>query len=258
VFYIGIIAAVFIALAGLGACDTAIGSDGPGEQVTPIGAVDAQGLVEVRVALPASSGGDARSVTDGYVPVYVDYYEVIFKKHGVNEYYFASAEVGKAYLSISLLPGEKFDILLLAGIKANRVLLAAAFVDNNDGVTGTGNGTGFTVTAGVANVIKPTMQYTNLTPDAGEDITFAATNGTGAISATYLRSDPEDGNIATVTVAFDADPKTFTVELAKDKLAELCKAQGTGGDLTLEPNTGLLKSRYSSEAGKFGTPIKAG
>jgi hypothetical protein len=249
VFRIGMFAAVLVVLAGLGACNTALAPDDPGEQAAPLGVLDASGRVAVRVGIPALPG---RSVTNDMVPVYANWYEVVFKKHGAttdqNDYYSASAEAGKEYLSISVPPG-KYDILLLAGAKANRVLLATGFVDADDN-TGTGTGAGYTIAADKPNVIKPGMHKINLTPDgdAAADITF--THNTGPI--TYARN--VETNIGTVPVPSTAT--SFTVHLAfkleeASKFIDLINAAG-GAETTTPPfnsNKAQLSARYNEEAG---------
>jgi hypothetical protein len=248
VFYIGIIAAVFIALTSLGACDTALGPDGSAKQASAADAVDASGLVEVKVALPKTFDESGRSVTNDYVEVYANYYEVIFKVHGSAEYYFASAEEGKEYLSISVKASEKYDILLLAGTKANRVLLATSFVNLADGSGYDISGTGYEVKVGEANVITMAMTKTNITPDPTPDITFAATQATsGTLAVNYSRID----KIATAEV----DEPTFaplllTVTLGIDKLTDLSNAGG--GSFVFASNKAQLAPRYTQDVETFG------
>jgi hypothetical protein len=243
IFPIGILAAVFIALTVLGACNTAFVPDGSADQATVPASVDAAGLVEVRVALPSASGGDARSVTNELVPVHANYYEVIFKVNGSAEYYFASAEAGKEYLSISVKPDVAYDILLLAGTKANRVLLATGFVNDDDGTTGTNGGLGYTVKFGQANVISPTMHKTNITPDSGgtPDITFKGHQSV-ADDLTFVYARGSD-NIAIVTVPSSPVSQSLIVHLLTTKFVDLANAGA--GTLAFSSNKAMLNARYT-------------
>lgn len=248
-FLIGIIAAAVMVLAGLGACDAPPGLNGTGE-------VDASGLVTVRIGLPAASGGNGRSVSDDLVLVYADYYEAVFKVHGSipGEYYFASAEAGKEYLSITVKPGVAYDILLLAGAKSGRVLLSTGFV-NTDESGYDEEGEGFTVKAGQVNIIKPAMTRTNLTPDDGGDITFSGTDSESVLISSFAFSRDPSNSIATVTVPTDSDAKTLTVHLAKDKLQDLIRS---GGDAPFNANKAQFVSLYRQESGVITTQIVNG
>jgi hypothetical protein len=222
--------------------------------------VDANGNVAVRVALPAAPAKNARSVADDNVGEYANWYEVIFRVHNETEYSFASAEAGKEYLSVSVIPGQRYDILLLAGTKSNRVLLATGFVNNADGITGSISGPGYLIEAGKAHVIKPLMHKTNISPDDPDDegplvanIVITATKTASAdLSVTYLRDVTTDF-IATATVTKDTDPLTLVATLATTKFIDLINAAGTGGALNFASNKGQLAPRYGgTDTANFG------
>jgi hypothetical protein len=255
VFRIGITAAILAALIGLGACDTGFelnesSEESAEETALNTGAVDANGLVAVRVNLPQKAAG--RSVTTDLIDVYSDYYEVVFKVHNSDPavYYFAKAEAGKGYLSISVKPDVAYDVLLLAGIKENRVLLATGFVNNEDGDGYDSNpatGLGYKVEANKANVIRPQMTLTNITPDDPDgsgsrspDITFGGTSAPPGGTFDYGRDTVD--KIATVTVP--EKPTTFVVHLSTLQLADLTHAGfPTGGSLYFY-NRATLYPRY--------------
>jgi hypothetical protein len=246
-FHAGIIAAVFIVLAGLGACNAVfVPAEFPGQEDWETGAVDAAGNVAVRVGLPGASG--SKSVSDALVPVYVDYYEVIFKSRDDGTYYFGKADAGKSYLSVAVKPGIAYDILLLAGVKANRVLLATGFVNRSDGAGWVDSGPGYTVEAGKANVIIMTLLKTNLTPDGGLDISFTGTNTSDATIVGGFTSTRVD-NFAVVVVPTLPSVKEFTVNLSQTKLTDLIRA-GSTGDLFVS-NRAQLSALYTEEAQSF-------
>jgi hypothetical protein len=240
-FPIGIAAAVFIALAGLGACAAALdpdGSAGPAETAPTLGVVDASGLVAVQVALPKVSAAGARSVADTDLPDLADYYEVIFKEHGQENYYAAGAEAGKEYLSISVEPEKSYDVMLLAGTASYHTLLGTAFVNKKDGevFSYAGGGTGIPIQTGKANVITLELQPTNLTPDgADKDITWG-----GTPQPLYARTD----KVAIASVATTgAAPSSFSVILNLTKLKDLFNASAT----PFSSNTARITSRYLAE-----------
>jgi hypothetical protein len=201
VFRAGIIAAVIVALAGLSACDGLFVLDDIAEQnaAAELPVVNPDGTVNVKVVLPDAGGG--RSVADGLVQAYVDYYEVIFKVHGStdpDDFYIGTAEDGKEYLSVAVEPDKSYDILLLAGTLSNRVLLATGFINNAAGngyvPTDTSDplnpvGVGYEVKANKPNTITFTMTSTNITvgvdltvDNDGTDFTYSRPGGIATIS----------------------------------------------------------------------------
>jgi hypothetical protein len=248
VFRAGIIAAVIVALAGLSACNGFV-MDDIAEQnaAAELPVVNPDGTVNVKVALLGA--GDGRSVVDGLVQAYVDYYEVIFKVHNGTTYYTGTAVDGEEYLSVAVEPDKSYDILLLAGTLANRVLLATGFVDDTTGKVGTGTGSGYPVRADKPNVIYFTMKYTNITPDeiSGPPIVPAdltlGTNSTG----TYKRNTSTKG-IATIEVTATADGKDLIIAFdGGAKLEHLVFAEAGTSVLTFESNKVTLSPLYTTD-----------
>jgi hypothetical protein len=250
-FPAGIAAVVLVALLGLGACDGGLGPDQSEEAALNAGAVDANGLVAVRVALPQKAEG-ARSVTDDLIDVYSDYYEVIFKVRDPSNptpdplYYFAKAEAGKEYLSISVKPGQAYDVLLLVGIKKNRLLLATGFVNNADGNAYASGEEGYLVEANKANVIRPVMTYTNITPDAtSEDFSFTGVDSSNnPLIFAYTRTD----KIATVAVPTPTNVTSFIAHLKTDRLEDLTNAGSPTGKPLYSYNRAILYPRYTQHS----------
>jgi hypothetical protein len=238
VFHAGIIAAVVVVLTGLGACDGFVLDESAKQDAAwEQGVVDENGLVAVRVGLPRPS----RSVSDDLVQAYVDYYEVIFKKHGAadpgpDDYFTGTAVAGKEYLSVEVEPGEEYDVLLLAGREANRVLLATGFVNSVDGNGTTiydSSGQGVPITADGANVISFTIYKANIMVGTGEDLDVTA-------GGTYERDSSTD-NIATIEVGKNPSDDLEIEFNGSIKLADLVKAAKPGipafaaNTLTLKP-----------------------
>ncbi|GHV88988.1 hypothetical protein AGMMS50267_13480 [Spirochaetia bacterium] len=96
----------------------------------------------------------------------VNYYEVIFKDRDPNpvaaRYHHGFANKGEI-LSVLVPAGKSYDVLLLAGVKSGRVLLASAFANTANGYV-SGAGTGFKVEAGKANHVALTLEKIDSNP----------------------------------------------------------------------------------------------
>ncbi|MDR0759198.1 MAG: hypothetical protein LBF74_03710 [Treponema sp.] len=236
VFHAGIIAAVIVVLTGLGACDGFVLDDlAKQDAAVEQSGVNANGLVAVKVALP---GGSGRSVSADLVQAYIEYYEVIFKEHGGSKYFIGTAVDGKEYLSVEVEPKLSYDVLLLAGTEANRVLLATGFVNNADGDGYDPSGDGYTVTVDAANVITFTMRKTNIL--VGTEL-VADTDST---DVTYSRDEAATGDkIATFLRPRDSSDDLVVEFDGSTKLQDLENAGGPSGILFVA-NTLTLKPLY--------------
>ena len=85
----------------------------------------------------------------------VNYYEAVLREHGTDRYYTGSSQVGESYLRVPVLPGKRYDALVLAGANLSgssngvKVLLASGYEDNN--------GTGYPVPRGQTVTITVNM-----------------------------------------------------------------------------------------------------
>jgi hypothetical protein len=192
------------------------------------------------------------------VEVYTDYYEIVFKVHGAAVYYFGKAEIGSEYLSVKVEAGLSYDILLLAGTKKNRSLLATGFVNyrHPDGTADFDpDGTGYEVIYGVVNPIVLELHKINI--DAETD--FAAFSG--IVDGSFERDD----TTKVVSLVIDNDAAAaagLAGTLTTAKLADLCLAANAAGEtapaftgeVTLKPrHLYLEEGKYSFNPAPKGT-----
>jgi hypothetical protein len=248
VFRAGIIAAVIVALAGLSACDGFV-LDDQADRDWEMGIVDANGLVQVRVPIPGEVGN--RSVADGRVKTLTDYYEVVFRETVTGTYYRGTSDVGRDFLSVSVLPDKYYDVLFLAGIKKSRVLLAAAYTKHDTTLQ-----TNY-IKVGQANTVHLTVGMTNITPDdndgtpGADDIVFADP-GTNLVK--YARD--ADG-VATLAVdetwAYNSGAgDNIQISLKQTKLKDLIAAAKDAGAATVfDSNSVVLSPRYNDAGHNF-------
>jgi hypothetical protein len=150
------------AAAALAACSYASAPAGEDELSLAIQASakpNADGTVSVVVPLPNTGGGEgaSRSLNPDYIKSDIDNYEVVFRAvnaGGAKIYYKGEAKASKGYISVSVLPGLSYDVLLLAG--NDKVLLAAGYRGTNDGTNGSNPETDgpVAIEAGKANFVN--------------------------------------------------------------------------------------------------------
>jgi hypothetical protein len=143
------------------------------------------GKVYVVIDYPGSPTA-ARTLIVSEAEDLFDYYEVIFKTHsGASPaYYTGTANKGEV-LSAAVDPGN-YDVLLLAGRKTGRVLLASAFSNTAAGYDAAG--TGFNVAAGKANNVILKLEKIESNPVNGspeQDFRFELYKNDGTTLITY-------------------------------------------------------------------------
>jgi hypothetical protein len=250
---LGIIAAGLAVLMVLGACGGLLDDDtykagspqaGGGEPLAEGG----ENLVEVRVQLPSTG---ARSVSADMAKLYyVDYQEVIFKDRlpGADEetYYIGTAVMGQEYLTISVLANKTYDVLYLGGWLQNRTLLVTAFTNDANGYNP--NGSGITIEAGKANVIKLYVNPLDLAL-AGEqaqgnpaDVFFSWGSAPKEISRLHGK------DIATLKLEISevAIFQDLKIKIETEKFKDLIHAEGTNfsffqNEMVLTPLTDIFE-----------------
>jgi hypothetical protein len=195
---------VFVALAAslvLGACEGIIPPEVEIEDLASYTVPDANGRVRVSVRLPDDA---ARSFTAAQAQNAANYYEVIFKDRdamlGIDTEYYRDSKPKGESLNVRLPLGHHFDILLLAGYQAKRVLLGSAYVNNKtiDGVAEySSTGRGYLIETGIANIIN--LAITPIIVDPQVD--FAVTYNGGTID---IKRNDDAFALDTAATALDA------------------------------------------------------
>jgi hypothetical protein len=238
--------AVFLALGG-GACNNGLDPVQDGQSAETQGSIIrdedvVNGMVTVKIPLSGLEAANTRFLTEGDAKGLVDYYEIWFKDRapaGGQTYYPGSAERGDGLLSVSVPINHEFDILLLAGYKKNRVLLASSFVndDTNDtGVAGyVSGGNGFKIQAGRSNIINMTMTAITINPlNSANQFTFEWTTDDQGTAVPSITRSGTTGNLSMALLkkadvtASDSDIIALTATVTmNDYLKHLIHAQGT-------------------------------
>jgi hypothetical protein len=167
---------VFVALAAslvLGACEGIIVPPDVEEVNNASYTVpDANGRVRVTVRIPEDA---ARSFTVNDASGVSNYFEVIFRDRDamrpIEPYYYSDSKPKGESLNVQLPLEHHFDILLLAGYKAKRVLLGSAYINHkaNDEATYSATGEGYLIETGKANIIN--IAITAITVNPADDFT---------------------------------------------------------------------------------------
>ncbi|MDR1788557.1 MAG: hypothetical protein LBR16_08950 [Treponema sp.] len=179
-----VLAVAFVCLAALSCGDLFTVKGGEeNKELASDGTVVPEGyeLVRMSVAKPES-----RELGENIAKSSIDYYEVIFRTHGSMDYYSGSANEGE-YLSVAVPPDQSYDVLLLAGIKKNRVLLASAYINQVAGSVGSYSigGPGWKIEKGKVNSCRLTLEWVVIDPAA--DITLIV--GENPASETYTNAE---------------------------------------------------------------------
>jgi hypothetical protein len=225
------------------------------------GAPDKEGNVLVKIQIPDLT--DARTLNAPVAPNLIDYYEIIFKMHGQSVYYKGTAAEGEV-LVVSVKPGQKYDILLLAGDKQYKTLIASAFANMLTPLTTDGDfdptGIGIEIKANAANVInlKPTAvkidPETDYTITAGSDIFSPSVVRDSLVSGTDYAGIPRFTVAENNNHADSTGTHKLTVAVKTNGLLPLIQA-GIAGEFTLTKAEMSLKPYSKSHP--FNTQFKA-
>jgi hypothetical protein len=223
-------------------------------------------------------------VNPGSIEIFVNFYEVIFRDRGDESkpvYYRGTGTGSEGYVSVSVLPGKTYDVLLLAGY--NRTLLGAGYVGVNSGDDV--NRGPVTIESGRANVVS--ISVTKLAPqwdtstgntntinksdDHTNDFAFSATfsDGNYYVPSTPLKienryihllpdwtSNPDPNNYKS---RFNEAHAKFTVTFNIAKLTPLIEANWNTNSgskmLTIKDYGVSLKPRYPEATEDDFTPV---
>jgi hypothetical protein len=159
-------AAILLALA-FGGCGFDLPQDtGPEGAVDPTLSPPPAGKAWVKIPAPGLANSAARTLDGANSSRYVDYYEVFFVTRastGNNAPDAGSIVMGKAglgeTLAVAVYPDEAYSVLLLAGQKQTKMLLASSYKDS------------FTIVPGQINTLDLPLQYVTSNP-VDNDFTY--------------------------------------------------------------------------------------
>jgi hypothetical protein len=193
------------------------------------------GMVRVTIPNPATSAkssAPSRALSGEVTEMFMDYTEVIFREHGTTTYYSGKADEGKT-LTVDVVPNKYYDILLLAGKKDGRVLLASSF--GNKAALGvvsfdnTAAAEGIPIRKGAVTALKMTLVPIEIDPET--DYTAVDTDVGSFAIARGGAGEYKDIAMTTIPTKTDLGSADVTVAVTVKGAKPLVDAVTTPGAL---------------------------